>query len=1148
MSGFPGSLRLGLKQTAELDQSRLLIRFQPDRTPATVAALLAAFSELSRETGEDSAGGPTQRLNEDSNHLWVRVKREHDRDLVAALRREPDVAWVGPVYRLPNEPGLLGLFCPPPGHLLLEPAHHLLQEAAALAAALANVGLTEVAERSRFLGDYRFCVVSDGTSSVYELAAQLESSGIALNASFDAIPLVSPLQMATPIGETFWPQQNLVDIHMPAAWDLPAPFGAMAPNLGRPRVYACLIDCGAQSMVGGHPEIARAGNFGWDASTGTSGAAFGAPTAPGTPEGAHGTACAGIIGAEWETVPGVVGIAPLSGLFSLAIGTPAALSDVVSAINAAVATVLPNADPGGTADRDKEHRRVILLSVVHAAFASTPALSTAIANALAADVPVVIPTGNGDAASIPYPASEPGVITVGAVYTAGTRATGEPLGHGTNNGGVVWGSNYSPTLPFVSAPGFALKTSDLSGAQGYAATNYVQDFQGTSAAAAHAAGLSALLLAHNPRLLASDVRAILYKSAEKIGGAFSPSDANHPDGTWNQNVGYGRIHAQNAVIEARKVRADVSEITGPSPTICEFGDVTFRRTQQIEIRLRHTATLCTRPITFVLPTVLPAHCQWATGTLASYVVASGTDQSVFLQYVAPSAVEDISGTITFLTDDYLKRSISLSVHAKSVAPPVVDSCVVLDRSGSMIASTTDPSKNRSQVVADATSLYINLLEDEDHLGIVRFSTTAVNPGDVLIGMTLAGPMGSRTALLNSLVTGNPLDPQGSTSIGGGMILGSQILDTQPSAGAGAPPRALVVMTDGEQNTLPDYPPAHAQIAAAANGTQRVFAVGVGLSRVDPPFDAIVTVSGGYAFPTGPAVSDAAVNKMFMAILANAADSVFATDPDYTISYGQKQATPVVIGETDFQVDFVVLSSLPRWFPGPTHIWLEAPDGTVIEAADILAGTVPNFRGAAYGCHVVLRVLLPAFANPTQHIGTWRVWVEYGAFRDAKEQNTRVLAYSAMATVKSDLKLKGHLTHPSRLPGDPFAIVLEPTLFGTPVELSGSPEARVTRPDGSVFVVPLARNAGRTYEALFSDTGLPGVYAVNAEVQATTPNGIVLTRYLPLRTVVEGAGSGTIGGGEEGGPRGGPPPTRKGCLCGFVGFFCRLWRGCCRCSP
>ena len=64
-----------------------------------------------------------------------------------------------------------------------------------------------------------------------------------------------------------------------------------------------------------------------------------------------------------------------------------------------------------------------------------------------------------------------------------------------------------------------------------------------------------------------------------------------------------------------------------------------------------------------------------------------------------------------------------------------------------------------------------------------------------------------------------LTPSGNTSIGAGILLGSTVLDA-----AVAPSRALIVLTDGIQNTDPDIPAATAAVAVKSP-KQRVFAIG-----------------------------------------------------------------------------------------------------------------------------------------------------------------------------------------------------------------------------------------------------------------------------------------------------------------------------------
>ena len=65
------------------------------------------------------------------------------------------------------------------------------------------------------------------------------------------------------------------------------------------------------------------------------------------------------------------------------------------------------------------------------------------------------------------------------------------------------------------------------------------------------------------------------------------------------------------------------------------------------------------------------------------------------------------------------------------------------------------------------------------------------------------------------------------------------------------------------------------------------------------------------------------------------DQRFVRDPVEWLRPGQCQSTPVYLSEIDVACDFIV-----TWRPSPEYpkylkIWLEAPDGTVIEASSAL---------------------------------------------------------------------------------------------------------------------------------------------------------------------------------------------------------------------
>lgn len=153
-------------------------------------------------------------------------------------------------------------------------------------------------------------------------------------------------------------------------------------------------------------------------------------------------------------------------------------------------------------------------------------LAEAFALAHERGVVVVCSAGNDGLEEISYPANLPGIIAVGAVNGKGRRWVKSE----------TEGSNFGPGLDLV-APGTHVLTTSRTGG--------ITAGQGTSASAAIVSGVCSLMLAVNPALSPKEIRAILTRTADRLG----PKAERNADG-WHPEFGYGRVNAFKAVLGA----------------------------------------------------------------------------------------------------------------------------------------------------------------------------------------------------------------------------------------------------------------------------------------------------------------------------------------------------------------------------------------------------------------------------------------------------------------------------------------------------------------------------------------------------------------------------------------------------------------------
>jgi len=297
-------------------------------------------------------------------------------------------------------------------------------------------------------------------------------------------------------------QGNNIDINAPQAWQL---------SRGLSQVRVAVIDDGVEA----HEDLNGRVVQGF---TPTDPNGFGAPLN----NGAHGQACAGIIGATHENM-GIAGVSPCTQIIPLNIfAGQENVNNIRDAIDWAwdegQADVLSNSwgYPNQGANFD-----AITFAINRARTLGRGGLGSV----------VVFASGNEhqNFSGVTFPANVNGVIAVGAI----------------DRNGNIW--NYSsrgPQMDFVAPSGNVggagdLVTTDRMGNLGYNNGNYANNFGGTSAAAPQVAGVAALMLSVNAGLTENQVRTILQNTATDMGTA-----------GFDNTFGFGRVNASAALQQA----------------------------------------------------------------------------------------------------------------------------------------------------------------------------------------------------------------------------------------------------------------------------------------------------------------------------------------------------------------------------------------------------------------------------------------------------------------------------------------------------------------------------------------------------------------------------------------------------------------------
>lgn len=470
------------------------------------------------------------------------------------------------------------------------------------------------------------------------------------------------------------------------------------------------------------------------------------------------------------------------------------------------------------------------------------------------------------------------------------------------------------------------------------------------------------------------------------------------------------------------------------------------------------------------------------GSLPAAPSAQERDVRIWVSFTGTSADDTTTGTMTVHCPQTMQDFV-IPITAHTIAAPKVASMLVLDRSGSMDDPSGIPGQKRIDVLHAAAPGFVDLLTDNDGIGIVSFDQDAHPVMGVETAGAVGNPAGGRKHATDAIAA-HSTNPAGTTSIGDGVELAHDTL--APLAGYDS--TAIVVFTDGEENTyklLADLP--------AGLIDDRVFAIGLGTAdEVNPvALNALVDATGGYLLLTDDLGTDDQFRlaKYFVQIVAGVTNAEVVVDPQGVVLPGMEVRVPFDLVESDYGADAIVLSP----FPSALRFQLETPAGVRIDHTAL--GGVAGVQFSGNPQLAFYRLSLPVIAHGAAAArGRWNVVLSTGkAQPDTFVAGAgRGVPYSVVVHARSALTMNVHLAQPSYVAPTTFHLRAVLTEIGLPLDHRAHVRAEVHRPDGTSTVVALAETEPGVFEAT-TPAPLNGVYPVRFRATGKSLRGFPFSR-------------------------------------------------------
>ncbi len=277
----------------------------------------------------------------------------------------------------------------------------------------------------------------------------------------------------------------------------------------------------------------------------------------------HGTSVSGLIGAIGNNGEGIAGVNWGANIIAVKAGTASGVLPA-SAIQAAVDWA-----------RTSGYR---LVNMSFSGTAASAADQIVFKNAFLAGMGMFAATGNGNDATVNYPAGYwPHTIAVGAAFNDGLRWNDHTIpwqdvyGQSGPPFGIYQGSSYGPHVRFVAPGGRFIETTRTVATGSYWALDPyggLPGFGGTSAAAPLATGVASLVQSVAPSLTGEDLAQILLRTAEDVKQHGLGFDIESGYGLINSDAALAFVTGQNRIEHATTASvADVARQAAGERTI-----------------------------------------------------------------------------------------------------------------------------------------------------------------------------------------------------------------------------------------------------------------------------------------------------------------------------------------------------------------------------------------------------------------------------------------------------------------------------------------------------------------------------------------------------------------------------------------------------